>query len=443
MERREMLMAVAIPTLVAIVALYLAVDNIARAGPGGAPAASPGVPTVMSYQGRLADPATGEPVADGTYNMSFAIYDAASGGTLLWEEPAAGSIPVQVTGGLFTHLLGSSVPLDPSVFSGGAYLEVAVNGETLSPRQQIAAVAYALVAQTLDGQSLADLDDRFVNITGDDMTGDLRILDGAGEPGFRYSTSDAILRIGATGNEGDVRLFNSNNERVMDLDAEEFNGYAGLRIFDPVGRSVLVFDAGLPRLQLGATGNGGELRIVDEAGQGMFEYDADDSLLELGGIGNSGQIQIKDHLNWTVARLLGSLLTLGREGGSSGRIILRADAGGDSITLDGATGNVRYSGALIGAFPRPAYDSSFRNISPGQSIRLNHNIGGNPDDYVVDIQCKYPPTGGTIFGIGIDFNDTEHSGFYWESLTSTHILVGRGEDDMFCTQIRVRIWVIK
>ena len=41
-----------------------------------------------------------------------------------------------------------------------------VNGETLSPRQQIAAVPYAMVAETLLGKSLGDLDDRYVRNNG-------------------------------------------------------------------------------------------------------------------------------------------------------------------------------------------------------------------------------------------------------------------------------------
>ena len=43
------------------------------------------VPQRMSYQGYLTDPA-GNPVADGSYIMIFAIYDVAVGGTELWSE---------------------------------------------------------------------------------------------------------------------------------------------------------------------------------------------------------------------------------------------------------------------------------------------------------------------------------------------------------------------
>lgn len=178
---------------IAIAALGMNVAQMVRAGEGGS-AGAPAVPSIMSYQGLLSDPDTGQPVADGTYNMSFSIFDAAAGGTVLWEEPGVGSIAVDVSGGLFTYLLGSDVPLTGAVFeSGDTYLQVFVNGETLSPRQPVTTVAYALVAQqaatasTIDGVSLAGLDGRFVNNRGGDFprpnydSGFFAIAQGVGE----------------------------------------------------------------------------------------------------------------------------------------------------------------------------------------------------------------------------------------------------------------------
>ena len=160
---------------IAVAALAMNVTQMVRAIDGGS-AGAPSVPSVMSYQGLLTDPDTGQAVADGTYNMSFIIFDAAAGGTALWEEPAVGSIAVAVSGGLFTYLLGSDVPLTGAVFeSGETYLQVFVNGETLSPRQPVTTVAYALVAQqaatasTIEGLSLDGLDNRFVNSRGGDF----------------------------------------------------------------------------------------------------------------------------------------------------------------------------------------------------------------------------------------------------------------------------------
>jgi hypothetical protein len=60
------------------------------------------VPRQINYQGMLTD-ADGEPVADGNYAMTFAIYATASGITPLWSEAQT----VSVAGGVYNVTLGS------------------------------------------------------------------------------------------------------------------------------------------------------------------------------------------------------------------------------------------------------------------------------------------------------------------------------------------------
>ena len=90
------------------------------------------VPQQINYQGVLADNA-GAPL-DGTYSMTFAIYDAATLGTLAWSE-TQGS--VTVTNGTVTasdlgansvgasemrdNAIGSSEIVDDSVRETGCY----------------------------------------------------------------------------------------------------------------------------------------------------------------------------------------------------------------------------------------------------------------------------------------------------------------------------------
>ena len=112
--------------------------------------AAQSVPSTINYQGRLTDNTPAQAPLTATVNMSFEIWDAASGGGRQWAEPASGTTPVTVSGGIFNVLLGasagaSSVPIPPSLFSGGAarYLQLIVNGETLTPRQTISATGYA------------------------------------------------------------------------------------------------------------------------------------------------------------------------------------------------------------------------------------------------------------------------------------------------------------
>ena len=126
------------------------------------------VPSTINYQGRLTDNSPQQNPLTATVYMQFEIWDVASGGTVspnrLWIEPASGATPVAVRDGVFSVLLGGNgAPLPASLFSGGAtrWLQIIAAGETLAPRQALAATAYAnqaqLAAQAADSATLAGL----------------------------------------------------------------------------------------------------------------------------------------------------------------------------------------------------------------------------------------------------------------------------------------------
>jgi hypothetical protein len=97
----------------------------------------PPVASKINYQGQLRDSA-GNPL-DGTYDMQFLFYDSAIGGVQVGSTITKNG--VEVTNGLF------SVKLDVNQDDFNAqelWLEVRVAGETLSPRQEILPVPYAL-----------------------------------------------------------------------------------------------------------------------------------------------------------------------------------------------------------------------------------------------------------------------------------------------------------
>ena len=117
-------------------------------------------PGLINYQGKLAD-SEGELVTD-TLSFTFSIYDVASGGTPLWTEthPA-----VFVWGGIYDVLLGSVTPVPEAIFwdpvpgsngirrAGDRWLQVQVGPScTIEPRQRLAAVAYAIHADVVDGR---------------------------------------------------------------------------------------------------------------------------------------------------------------------------------------------------------------------------------------------------------------------------------------------------
>jgi hypothetical protein len=103
--------------------------------------------TTVNYQGRLAD-AAGTPLS-GDYAMTFALWDAPSGGNLVWGPESHAAVPVSE--GLFSAGLGSltSGGIPTSAWSGDRYLEIAVGGETLTPRELIRSVPVAGMALTV------------------------------------------------------------------------------------------------------------------------------------------------------------------------------------------------------------------------------------------------------------------------------------------------------
>ena len=92
----------------------------------------------VSMQGTLKD-ANGAAAKDSVYNLTFKLYNQAVGGTVLWSESAS----VEVSGGIYSHYLGSVVPLNTSDFSSTLFLGVVVGSIELSPRTELSYAPYA------------------------------------------------------------------------------------------------------------------------------------------------------------------------------------------------------------------------------------------------------------------------------------------------------------
>lgn len=97
-------------------------------------------PEMFRYQGRLVD---GTNLVNDTLPMSFRLYDAHTGGTMLYEDSAS----VLVVDGLYSTYIGDDTvygSLTDSLRNLGVYLEITISGQTLSPREQLVSVPYAL-----------------------------------------------------------------------------------------------------------------------------------------------------------------------------------------------------------------------------------------------------------------------------------------------------------
>ena len=128
------------------------------------------VPMQLSQQGRLVD--SSGAAAAGNHNLTFRLYNASTGGTLLWNE----TVSTNFTNGYYSVVLGSDTinnPLEDSVLeSGDLFIEIEIDSDgPLTPRSAVTSTPFARVAgkaQSADWGGLtsipSDIDD------GDDDT---------------------------------------------------------------------------------------------------------------------------------------------------------------------------------------------------------------------------------------------------------------------------------
>lgn len=144
-----------------------------------APAAAQ-VPTSTTFTARITD---GDDVLAGSHAFVFRIFDAETGGTQRWSESHP-DVPVE--DGLVSVALGANAPLGPTVLNGDPlWVEIALDGETMSPRLPLRSVPYASRAgdaATLGGTPASAFapaghhhDPTYVDASGDTMAGALNL----------------------------------------------------------------------------------------------------------------------------------------------------------------------------------------------------------------------------------------------------------------------------
>ncbi len=90
------------------------------------------------------------------------------------------------------------------------------------------------------------------------------------------------------------------------------------------------------------------------------------------------------------------------------------------------------------------WSSGWITITPGTVETLTHNLGGDPNDYAVELW--FMDTDAEGYGINTRaYGGLETGGDYygaaWQNLTSNTIQVLRSADDTFADRVRVRVWV--
>jgi hypothetical protein len=104
----------------------------------------------------------------------------------------------------------------------------------------------------------------------------------------------------------------------------------------------------------------------------------------------------------------------------------------------------------IWASRAPKYDSGWRSISQGGGRVYTHDLGGDADSYVLDVQYRDTSADG-FGGAGVNHwnyggdrqydTSLERYGAGWSNLTDGQVYVYRYSDDRRVDEARVRIWI--
>lgn len=166
-------------------------------------------PKTINFQGRLLD-AAGAPVADTFLFVVYRIYDAPTGGNILWDSGLESFITQD---GLFWATLGSNstFPLPLSVFAdSGRYLGISIGGDgEMAPRIHLGSAPFTHVSGTVTDNSIATNNIITFTIANNDIAdgaveslitqdNSLRAIDFLNEPGVTSRNTGASVTLSST-----------------------------------------------------------------------------------------------------------------------------------------------------------------------------------------------------------------------------------------------------
>jgi hypothetical protein len=136
----------------------------------------------INFQARVLS-STGNVVADGDYQVEFKLYNASSGGSLLWTETWSGANELPAKNGYITVALGDLTSFPSTIdWDQELWLTINIEGDgEMNPRMKVTGVPYAFAAgqlQTTSGSNTAKLS--VTAPTGGDQTFTTPDLGGAG-----------------------------------------------------------------------------------------------------------------------------------------------------------------------------------------------------------------------------------------------------------------------
>lgn len=293
----------------------------------------------LSFQGRLTDTAQ-NPITTSTV-MEFRLFDTGpgTGGTELWDTTDAGVCNVTPDqDGIFNVGLGddcgNEITEDVFTENSNVWLEVTVAAETLTPRQSIKTVAYALNSETVQGYP--------ISATGAATTNTILTMDSGGQVllgemspslkatsgSFSIEAQTLTLQTSA-GSNGNI-ILDPNGTGTILLNANtHVDGY----LYAPGATLSATYAGGVPltvKAGPSATANitewqnssGTVLNVVDEAGNVGIGTSAPELKLHL--LGTNAAASTTSTINGSLALGTGDVLITQGVDGNNARTWIQA-----------------------------------------------------------------------------------------------------------------------
>ena len=161
----------------------------------------------------------------------------------------------------------------------------------------------------------------------------VEIQNGSEDITIRADANDAQIRVGASGSNGQLLLFDGNGN------------------FDGAGTATVFLNGGSARLRMGGNGQDGWFTLEDDSGQTRVEVLAADASAAIGGNGAPGHLWVSPAASDPANAAQSSVELIGEVGniragsnGTNGGLLLEGAAGEDRIRLLGADGNGWFGG---------------------------------------------------------------------------------------------------